>query len=165
MNVLAVMLRGNNQRRRFAGLTLSAWALATPLISGAPVAAEGAAFVPACPGRVSYTQAVPVSMFKVMQAWGRTHGFAVRSARMAPKLPLALYTKIGKCQPTDSIRVFPLPMAPARATEVRSVVANIRYFGGDDKQMSPGTPYFLMAKVAGGWRVVRNDGMGDGWRG
>jgi hypothetical protein len=102
-------------------------------------------------------------MLKVMRSWAHKHGFAVRTAHMARALPLAMYTKVGKCKPVGGGATLHLVMAPAKATEVRSVLATIRYPGTDAQQPSPGSPYFLMAKVNGGWHVVRSDGTGLIW--
>lgn len=149
-------------RRAVPALSL---ALALIAFATMPATAEhptSVALLPSCPQSLHYAQAVPTSMLKAMRTWAHNHGFTVRTAHMARALPLALYTKVGKCQQPGG-PVLHLVKAPRKSTEVRSVLATIRYPGSDAQQPSPGSPYFLLAKVGGKWHVVRSDGTGLNW--
>lgn len=115
-----------------------------------------------CPEYV-YDQAVPIALLHAMQRWSKRHGFTVRSAQMSAALPLPIFTTSRKCLTApDGIQRKPVKV-PRTATEVRSVLARIRYPGSNGEQPSPGRPYFLVARFAGAWSVVTATGMDEAW--
>lgn len=116
---------------------------------------------------LTYDIPVPDALKTVLRDWGGKHGFAVKSAMMSGALPLPVYAQGRECIVINDgvASQWHVTQAPRTSTEVRSVLADIRYPGADGDQPSPGSPYFLVASVNGAWTVVKSAGMPDEWAG